>query len=676
MRKIMYSLLICCFLIRWMSPVQAEASQTTTYTYTMVDGNKEFARTQDAYIPERTVTELGLSSPADIFIDEDDILYIADTGNRRIVLYDTVTDKKVAELTYAEFKTPKGVCVTKNGDIYVADSSASAVFIFDRTFELIKKIERPDVPAFGDTAFDPHKVAADENGNIYVVGEGVSNGIIQLSVTGEFLGFFAVNQTELTFLQKIQSVFFTREQMEKLSDFTPSTFANVGIDYRGIVYTVTGGKAVNAVKKHKTNGSNMFAQDVYTQEDTTDVWVDDNLFIYASSKTGYIDVYTPAGELIFEFGSKETLLDVAGLFNSLVSIAVDSDGYIWAADGAKGYLQSYRPTEYTKQLYTALNLYENGYYDESLEVWKEVLALNQMSVIAHNGIANAYAAKYDFSSAMDHYEVAGNHEKYSDAFWELRNVWLQKYLSYFLIAAVLLFATVYMIKKLDKKRRVAGFFEKTGSKILRTKGIRDVVYAGKIMKHPLDGYYDIRVGKQGTVVGASVWYLLLFGTFMLYTIGKGFIYQYQDVQDMDMSSIVIGFFALFSLFVVCNYLVTSINDGEGSLKEVYLLTGYAVMPLTLAFLTVTVLSYVVTTNEAFLLTFLLMLGGGWSILLVFLGLQTIHNYSFKATVASVLLTFLLMAIVVIVVMVVTIMWDQVWSFLTTVGEELKQYVLG
>jgi hypothetical protein len=25
-------------------------------------------------------------------------------------------------------------------------------------------------------------------------------------------------------------------------------------------------------------------------------------------------------------------------------------------------------------------------------------------------------------------------------------------------------------------------------------------------------------------------------------------------------------------------------------------------------------------------------------------------------------------------MVVTIMWDQVWSFLSTVGEELKQYV--
>ena len=105
-----------------------------------------------------------------------------------------------------------------------------------------------------------------------------------------------------------------------------------------------------------------------------------------------------------------------------------------------------------------------------------------------------------------------------------------------------------------------------------------------------------------------------------------------------------------------------------------MLLAYGTMPLIIALVSVTVLSYVVTTNEAFFLTVGLAIGAVWTVMLIFLGLQTVHNYSVKETIASIVLTFVLMGVVVVVVMVVTIMWDQVWSFLSTVGEELKQYV--
>lgn len=680
MRKVLYGLLVLCLAVQIISPaVMVEASQTTTYTYTVVDepkgdGKSHLARTQDAYIPERTITELGLNSPSDIFIDKNGVLYIADTGNKRIVKYEIATNECLEELKYKEFTSPKGIYVTGNGDIYVADSRAGALFIFDKDNNLKNKIVRPDVPAFGDTPFDPHKVAVDENGNIYVVGEGVYGGIIQLTTEGDFLGFFAVNEARLTMLQRIQQLIFTREQMEKMSDVNPVTFANVGIDYRGIVYTVTMGETVNGIKKHKTNGTNMFTETLYCNEDVADVWIDENLFVYSASKSGYIDVYTPQGELIFEFGSKETQLDVAGLFSALVSVAVDANGNLWAIDGNKGYVQSYRQTEYAKQVYEALLLYEGGYYNEARAVWEEVLTLNQMSVIAHNGIGNAYMSQYDFHNAMEHYEIAGNHEKYSDAFWELRNVWLQRYLAYFLIGVVLIAAVVYAANKLDKKKKFQSVAALAAKSCNNIKGVKELFYSFRIARHPLDTYYDIRVGKRGTLLGATILYVLLFVSFMLYMVGKGFIYQYQDIQEMDITSIVIGFFALLGLFVICNYLVTSINDGEGSLKQVYMLLAYGTMPLTVALLSVTVLSYVVTTNEAFFLTVGLTIGAVWTVILIFLGLQTVHNYSIKETIASIILTFVLMGVVVVVVMVVTIMWDQVWSFLSTVGEELKQYV--
>jgi len=193
----------------------AEASQTTSYTYTVIDrqdgeGYFYYTRTQDAYIPERTITQIGLNAPEDMFIDKDNVMFIADTGNMRIVKYDIATDTIIEEFTHEEFQAPKGICVTENGDVYIADSKAKTLFVFDKNWNLIRKIGRPDVPAYGETPFEPSKVAADENGNIYLVGEGVYSGVIQLSEEGEFLGFFAVNKANLSLFQMLQSIFFNR----------------------------------------------------------------------------------------------------------------------------------------------------------------------------------------------------------------------------------------------------------------------------------------------------------------------------------------------------------------------------------------------------------------------------------------------------------------------------------
>ncbi|HCM12081.1 MAG TPA: hypothetical protein DHW85_02735, partial [Lachnospiraceae bacterium] len=62
------------------------ASQATSYTYTL-DEDGYWTRTQDAYLPDKTITDLGLAAPEDLYIDKDNMLFIADSLNRRIVKY-------------------------------------------------------------------------------------------------------------------------------------------------------------------------------------------------------------------------------------------------------------------------------------------------------------------------------------------------------------------------------------------------------------------------------------------------------------------------------------------------------------------------------------------------------------------------------------------------------------
>lgn len=673
-RRGLLLLAVVCLMLQL--PMRASANQATSYTYA-ADENGYWVRTQDAYLPDKTVTELGLSAPEDLFIDENNMLYIADTGNRRIVKYDIAGGKVAAELTSNEFTAPRGVFVTADGDIYVADSGAKAVLIFGADFELKNKLERPDAPIFADTNYEPKRVAVDGGGNVYLIGEGVYNGVIQLAKTGEFLGYFAVNDADLTFAQRLQQLIFTRAQLANLVDINPTVFANVFVDRSGIVYTATSGTNKNGMKKHSTNGGNMFKSNVWSYDTLTDLYVDDSGLIYTCSSEGYINIYSKNGEEIFSFGSYVTTVDISGLFTSLPSIAVDVDGNIWAVDGSKGYLQSFKPTEYAQIVYTAMDLYEEGRYEEAMEKWNQVLKLNQMSILAHNGVGKAYLHAEDYEASLEHFKVANNKDFYSQSFWEVRNKWLQKWLGPILIIVVVLLVIKKIVGLIDRKKggHLAAVKKRAGEKIKGLPVLKDIIYALKTPRHPMDNYYEIRKYRQGSVVAATVIYALFFLDFMAFKTLKGFVYQTVSVEDMDIGSIVLGFFILLGLFIICNYLVTSINDGDGTFKQIYMIPAYGLMPAMISLLIVTVVSYVLTYNEAFLLTIVLIIGITWSVITIFLGLQTVHDYTFGETVKSILLTVVFMIIVAVIGIIISIMWDSLYSFLAAVGKEMIQNVI-
>lgn len=667
-----------------MAALPVGASQATSYTYTL-DDQDEMVRTQDAYLPDKTITDLGLSEPSDMVIDENNIAYIVDTGNQRIVVYDLNTEKVVKEMKkgtinsdeFTGFETPKGIFRTNEGELYIADSGAKTVFRFTKDFEFVRRYDKPTAPIFADTNYEPSKVAVDSGNNLYIVSEGVYAGIIQLANTGEFLGYFTSNKSVLTPQQMFLKLIYTKEQQKKseILNTLPSTFSNVYVDRQGTAYSTCMGKGDDLLKKHSTNGTNMFG-DVKTPSALTDVTTDENGIIYACDSHGYVWVYTSQGEVIFEFGEQAEDTDISGLYSSLMTIAVDNKGNIWTADSEKGILQSFNPTEYATTIYRALDEYENGDYDDALTDWNYVLRLNQMSVLAHNGVAKAYYNDEEYDKAMEHFEIAGNRDGYSNAFWEVRNKAIQKGLGTFLIIVIILILLKVVISFVDRDKKIRKAKRALGKKLKNTPVIGEIGYAFKCAKHPIDRYYDIRVHKNGSMIAATIIYIVFFGVYMLYQTQKGFIYQYTKVEDMDMGAVVVGFFAILILFIVCNFLVTSITDGDGTLKQVYMIPAYGVMPAMISMLATIGMSYVLTYNESFILTTIMAIGVCWSIATIFEGLATVHDYDFKHTVLSLIITVVFMLIAAIVVLVVIIMWEQLKDFLLTVGKEIIRNVTG
>lgn len=659
--------------------LKSEAASTTSYTMT-VNAKGRYVRTQDAYLPDKTLTNLGLSTPQDMMFGENDLLYIADTGNRRIMVYNTISGAVEQLITHPDFNQPKGVFVSNRG-IYVADSTADTVFWFDINGNYIRQFDRPTTPSYADPNYNPNKVVVDNRGNLYIYGEGVKDGIIQLSNTGEFLGYFTSNKVQLSLTQQIYKLLFTEEQFENFASRDPQTFSSLFIDQNSMIYTTTMGTHRNAIKKHNTQGGNIFANSrTYALEDTTDIYVDDQGIIYASMQVGTIFVYTADGDFIFNFGASNFVEgqinpDISGLFTKLTSLAVDSKGGIWALDDRKNFIQSFVPTDYALKIYQALNLYNSRQYDQSIEIWNEVLTLNQMSVIAHDNIAKTYLQQEKYEEAMYHFELAGNRPGYSEAYWEVRNIGIQSALGTLIIGLVVFLVLSKSLQIVNHKTGKITLWMTPVKRFFDKKLLKDLFYIFRVMRHPVDSFYEIKKGHRATFLSAVILYVIFFLVYLNSSINNGFIYQFVAPEDMDLSAIIIGFFSITMVLVISNYLDTSIHDGLGGLKQIFIMFIYSMGPLMIAMLSTSMLSFVLTYNEAFFLNLLTIVGAGWSFINVFSGMIEIHDYTARQTIKSLLMTVLFTVIIAVVIIILVMMWEQLYMFLEALIKEAIRNVI-
>jgi len=661
---------ITIFMMILMSATLTVSASSATSPTRTLDFKYNLVWTQDAYLPQLTVTNLGLKGPQDMAIDKNDHLFIADRDNRRVVEYDITTNSLVRVITHESFKGPTGIFITDNGDIYVADPAASSVIRFDVLGNYIEQFDRPTTASFGQTPYKPAKVAVDNRGNLYIQSEGVYNGIIQLSSSGDFLGYFTSNKVQLNLVQMLQDMFYTDEQKATLTNRVPSTFSNVFLDTDGIVYSTTMGSNMHGLKKHNTAGQDMLSNRfIWGARDFTDITVDKDGIIYATSKVGQIFIYTNDGQFIFYFGSGYNEADIAGLFSSLTSIVVDSQGRIWALDSDKAFIQSFHPTEYSQKIYAATKLFSEGRYDEATVIWNDVLRLNQMSVVAHNGIGMNFLYQEEYTQAMLHFKVAGNRYSYSQAYWEVRNIWLQKNLTLILGSLVGLFLVLALTKSFRKKNKQIVKLKAAVHHFFKLRFVSDCLLFIRVMRHPFDAFYDIKAKLAGSLLSASLIYISTFGIFLWYTLGKGFIYQFVQIEDIDLNAVIIGFFSLTLLFVLCNYLVSSINDGEGGFFDLFKMMAYSFGPLMMGQVLIIGLSYVLTTNEAFFLQVIEQGAMIWTGVNLFLGIQEIHNYETKAAFKSLVMTIMFMMLIAIILLIVILMTEQVYMFFEAVIKE-------
>jgi hypothetical protein len=128
------------------------------------------------------------------------------------------------------------------------------------------------------------------------------------------------------------------------------------------------------------------------------------------------------------------------------------------------------------------------------------------------------------------------------------------------------------------------------------------------------------------------------------------------------------------LWVIGNYMISAINDGEGTLRSVYVATAYSLVPYIIFGPIVIASTYVLTLNEAVIVHYLWAIAIAWSAILIFVSVREIHDYTIKETVKIILLTLFFMIMAVIVCVILYLIGQQVVLFFRDIISEVTYHV--
>lgn len=694
MRKIM-ALLLCLLLTPTAQAVTEQNGAYETYAYSFEDGRELLAAS--AYVPVRIVRaqELGLTAfrtLSDLFVDEETgWVFLADTDNGRVVR----TDRDFADATvFSEadgipFAQPRGVFV-QNGALYVADTGNRRVVKLDAaTGETLAAYGKPESPQFSQgVEFKPQKVVVTGQGEISIVCEGIYEGLVTIDQDGNFQGYSGTIPVKPSLWELFWRMLSTREQLKSMSAFLPVTYINVDLDENGFLLATSQAEQstmANAVQRLNPGGNDVLinnsgqnlvgdlgnltvgrATGASVLQDVA--CLPGGLFACVDVRRSKIFLYDDEGEMLFAFGGQ------GGQDGNLsVPSAIDSSGFtLYVADSSMGQITVYEPTAYGHCLIQGILAYNDSEYDKSMAYFTEAFRYNTNCELAYLGIGRAQMREGNYRDAMASFRLAANRTYYSRALEKYRaEVFDRAFTGIFAAVAaiiVLLVLRPVLRKMRPPKQRQPVREPRTRPGRAADRLLADVDFAFYCAVHPFKGFHELRHEGEGSVAGGTVILALYIVLSILRATLSGFLFGGSaDVNPLLTAISVVG---PILLFVLANWCITTLMEGEGRMADIYKGVCYALLPMALGQIVLLALSNVLTLEESAVYNVLHYGLWAYTLFLLLAGNMLAHGFGMGRTVASALVTVLAMAIIVFLLYLFFNLLFEVGGFVAQVYREV------
>lgn len=710
--------ILCTFfaLLMVLTAACVTAGASSAYQTYVYDVYGDALYSPDAYTAINSVgsdymgLELPIENPGDMVTDEAHNVYIADTGNNRIVVLDryykvnfTIDEFSNDQGVPDKLTAPQGVFVSEPNEkygklIWVCDTGSNRIVVFDEFGNFQRIVEEPESSLFDqDSVYKPVAIAVDSYNRLYVVSSTTYQGVIVMTDEGEFTGFIGAQAVQMSAWEIIWRRFQTKEQREASEQKVSTEFNNISINKnKGLVYVTTStieesavagaisGKDkkgtnspvkllnANGTEIMRRNGFWMPAGEIDFSSRSTDEITGVSTIIDAAvgpedtwsiidEKRNRIYTYDFDGNLLFAFGDNGTML---GNLGSIEAIAYQGETML-ILDKTNDNITVFQRTEYGDILLDAIAAEATQDFDLAISLWTDVLKRNSNFDSAYVGIGQAMYRNKDYANSLTYFESAYDTENWSNSYKELRKEWMSTYFLLLLLLIVALIVGISLFFKWMAKinKRVAT----SGKK--RTFG-QEIAYGFHIILHPFDGFWDLKHEKRGSVRGAIFFIVLAIATFYYQAIGQGYLLD----PFSSLASIwaqVFGVLVPLFLFILANWCLTTLFEGEGSFKDIFIACSYSLLPIPLLVIPTTIYSNFCITTETDIIGFISSFAFIWLGLLIFFGTMVTHDYSMGKNVITVLGTIVGMVFIMFLAVLFTTLVGKIVGLITNIVDEIQ-----
>lgn len=439
------------------------------------------------YIDLKKLGGYSVTSLTDLHVDFNDNIYIVDSKLGAIFFLDkefnyikTLTEFTMPDGTITTLNSPNGVFVSKDNELYIADTSNGRILVCDMDGNVRLEVLKPESILGTDLeSFLPIRVVADSAGRISVVARNINSGIMQFTSEGIFSGYSGAPAVHVSAWERLKRKFYTEEQKASLTTYVPTEYNSIKIDELnfiwGTISTLSTDSIISTINSMDLSGSttpikklNTMGSDVLRRKDTfaplgelsfvdtpskiVDVGLGQNgIYSLLDTQYGKVFTYNENGILLYVFGNKGTKKG-----NMQTPIAMDYiDNTIVVMDSSLCQLIVYEPTSYGQLLIDAEGYFIEGNYEMSNKLWKEVAELNSNFEYAYIGLGNAEYSAKSYEAAMEYYEFADSPDDYSNAKTKLRKLASNDIFPVVFITIISLVAIYLIVNMAIKIRRYA-----------------------------------------------------------------------------------------------------------------------------------------------------------------------------------------------------------------------------
>ena len=215
--------------------------------------------------------------------------------------------------------------------------------------------------------------------------------------------------------------------------------------------------------------------------------------------------------------------------------------------------------------------------------------------------------------------------------------------------------------------KIIGFFSGEGFKNY----LKSLKYSLYLILHPFDGSWDLIHEKRGTLAAAHTIVLLAlltniwdmrFSNFMVNNT------RWSEVNIvMRLASILVPLF----IWVLSNWCLTTLFDGKGRFRDIYMATAYCFTPYVLIGIPMIIVSNVVTLEESVFYTYFNVFALIWCVFLILCAMMMIHDYGLGGGLLSTIASVAGMAVIMFIILLFFSLVSDAVAYFVSIYKEVS-----